>query len=637
MSGKDDGGGSGAAKPAETTLTTTAASSVAQTSGIQNTNAVTSGANVTAPQKTEKAGKPMTTMMMSSKNPPKQSEEDMISVAQTARKQKEEWVRTNKDRESMHRSRTRSVEAYEKLEQVSVLDPIFARLCRLLCLVFSFFEFVFADNRVLFNPYSSLLLITQVGEGTYGMVFMAKERSTHEIVALKKVRMDNEKEGFPITAIREIKILQKLKHKNVVNLKEIVTSKAQKANDMKGSIYLVFEYMDHDLAGLADRPGMKFSEEQIKCYMKQLFQGLHYCHANNILHRDIKGSNLLINNRGILKLADFGLARSYTAEGANPLTNRVITLWYRPPELLLGARKYTPAVDMWSAGCIFAELVHGRPIMPGKNEMDQLKLIFELCGTPTPETWPDCKNLPGSKVVEFNKHPRRLREFFRHASPNALKLIEQLLTLDPEKRLTAEKAMDSDYMWDKPLPCDPAKLPQYEPSHEFQTKKRREEAKQEEVRKRQRMESGTTANVARPQPLSKQARMPGQTSVGGGGGSGGGAGGGMPKTAFPQSHPHGGGRSSGHPAMAMGFNRSAPHQGSYSSGSSGSHGGYRGSGASHRGGYGGGAGGGGYIGGGGGRSFGGGGGKYGGTQRAAWAAAPAPPKQPPPPDQEKKQ
>ena len=160
MSGEDDGRGSGAAKPAETTLTTTAASSVAQTSEIQNTNAVTSGANVTAPQKritqttpTEK-GKPMTTMMMSSKNPPKQSEEDMNLVAQTARKQKDEWVRTNKDRESMHRSRTRSVEAYEKLEQVSVLDPIFALLLCIL-LVFSSFEFVFADNRVLFNPYSS--------------------------------------------------------------------------------------------------------------------------------------------------------------------------------------------------------------------------------------------------------------------------------------------------------------------------------------------------------------------------------------------------------------------------------------------------------------------------------------------------
>ena len=152
MSGEDDGRGSGAAKPAETTLTTTAASSVAQTSEIQNTNAVTSGANVTAPQKTEKA-KPMTTMMMSSKNPPKQSEEDMNLVAQTARKQKDEWVRTNKDRESMHRSRTRSVEAYEKLEQVSVLDPIFALLLCIL-LVFSSFEFVFADNK-----FSSILIL----------------------------------------------------------------------------------------------------------------------------------------------------------------------------------------------------------------------------------------------------------------------------------------------------------------------------------------------------------------------------------------------------------------------------------------------------------------------------------------------
>ena len=132
----------------------------------------------------------------------------------------------------------------------------------------------------------------------------------------KRSTWTTKKRGFPSRTIHEIKILQKLKHKNVVNLKEIVTSKAQKANDMKGSIYLVFEYMDHDLAVYADRPGMKFSEEQIKCYMKQLFQGLHYCHTNNILHRDIKGSNLLINNRGILKLADFGLARSYTAEEA---------------------------------------------------------------------------------------------------------------------------------------------------------------------------------------------------------------------------------------------------------------------------------------------------------------------------------
>jgi len=158
---------------------------------------------------------------------------------------------------------------------------------------------------------------------------------------------------------------------------------------------MVFEYMDHDLTGLLERPGTKFSVAQIKCYMKQLLTGLYYCHKNHILHRDIKGSNLLIDNKGILKLADFGLARPYTTnEGANPLTNRVITLWYRPPELLLGAQAYGPAVDMWSAGCIFAELLHGKPILPGKDELEQLDLIFKLCGSPTMENWPEAHGLP---------------------------------------------------------------------------------------------------------------------------------------------------------------------------------------------------------------------------------------------------
>ncbi|CAI5484422.1 unnamed protein product [Closterium sp. Yama58-4] len=276
--------------------------------------------------------------------------------------------------------------------------------------------------------------LEQIGEGTYGQVYMAREKNTGEIVALKKVRMDNEKEGFPITAIREIKILKKLKHENIVNLKEIVTSKAEESNKYKGSIYMVFEYMDHDLTGLSDRPGMRFSVPQIKCYMKQLLTGLHFCHINSVLHRDIKGSNLLINNKGVLKLADFGLARSFNSEASGQLTNRVITLWYRPPELLMGAVRYGPAVDMWSVGCIFAELLIGKPILPGKSEIEQLGLIFQLCGTPDESNWPGCSKLPYMQQHKSDRVlKRRVRDIFRNVDKHALDLLDKMLTLDPNK------------------------------------------------------------------------------------------------------------------------------------------------------------------------------------------------------------
>ncbi|KAK9129071.1 hypothetical protein Syun_017868 [Stephania yunnanensis] len=280
--------------------------------------------------------------------------------------------------------------------------------------------------------------LEQIGEGTYGQVYMAREIKTGEIVALKKIRMDNEREGFPITAIREIKILKKLHHENVIKLKEIVTSTGPEkdepgrsdGNKYKGGIYMVFEYMDHDLTGLSDRPGMRFSVPQIKCYMRQLLTGLHYCHINQVLHRDIKGSNLLIDNEGNLKLADFGLARSFSNDHNANLTNRVITLWYRPPELLLGTTKYGPAVDMWSVGCIFAELLQGKPILPGKDEPEQLNKIFELCGAPDEVNWPGV-----SKYSWYNNFKptrpmkRRVREVFRQFDRHAVELLEKMLTL----------------------------------------------------------------------------------------------------------------------------------------------------------------------------------------------------------------
>ncbi|CAA6664395.1 unnamed protein product [Spirodela intermedia] len=340
--------------------------------------------------------------------------------------------------------------------------------------------------------------LEQIGEGTYGQVYMAREIRTGEIVALKKIRMDNEREGFPITAIREIKILKKLHHENIIRLKEIVTSPGPEkdehgkpdGNKYKGSIYMVFEYMDHDLTGLSDRPGMRFTVPQIKCYMRQLLTGLHYCHVNQVLHRDIKGSNLLIDNDGNLKLADFGLARSFSSDQNANLTNRVITLWYRPPELLLGATKYGPAVDMWSVGCIFAELLHGKPILPGKNEPEQLTKIFELCGTPDEVNWPGVSKIPWYNNFKPPKPmKRRVREAFKHFDRHALELLERMLTLDPSQRISAKDALDAEYFWTDPLPCDPKSLPKYESSHEFQTKKKRQQQRQnEENAKRQKMQ-----------------------------------------------------------------------------------------------------------------------------------------------------
>lgn len=206
--------------------------------------------------------------------------------------------------------------------------------------------------------------------------------------------------------------------------------------------------------------------------------GLYYCHLNSILHRDIKGSNILINNDGVVKIADFGLARSATQESASALTNRVITLWYRPPELLLGATKYGPEVDLWSVGCIFAELVTGKPILPGKNEMEQLELIFRMCGAPSEDVWPGCTKLPWFHMFKPDRpHRRRLLEHLSRAPADVQDLCDKLLTLDPAKRITAQNALLHDYFFNEPKMSEPHELQKYEASHEFQTKKRRQDAR----------------------------------------------------------------------------------------------------------------------------------------------------------------
>ncbi|KAL0905262.1 hypothetical protein M5K25_027453 [Dendrobium thyrsiflorum] len=291
------------------------------------------------------------------------------------------------------------------------------------------------------------------------------------IVALKKVRFDNlEPESVKFMA-REILILRRLDHPNVVKLMGLVTSR------MSCSLYLVFEYMEHDLAGLAASPGLKFTEPQVKCYMKQLLSGLEHCHTRCVLHRDIKGSNLLLDNSGMLKIADFGLATIFDPNCKHSMTSRVVTLWYRPPELLLGATDYDVGVDLWSAGCILAELLAGKPIMPGRTEVEQLHRIFKLCGSPSEEYWKKSK-LPHATIFKPQQpYKRCIKETFKEFPPSSLQLIETLLAIDPAERGTASAALESDFFGIEPFACEPSSLPQYPPSKEMDAKLRDEEAR----------------------------------------------------------------------------------------------------------------------------------------------------------------
>jgi len=263
----------------------------------------------------------------------------------------------------------------------------------------------------------------KLGEGTFGEVYRARSRVNGGVFALKKIIMHNEKEGFPITSLREIKLLKMLRHPNIIRLEEMAIERI-KGDRKKTVLYMVFPYMEHDLSGLLDnQQDVHLSEAHIKCYMIQLLRGLNYLHNSRILHRDMKAANLLINNQGILQIADFGLARHYddpvpqpgkgNGEAQRDYTCLVVTRWYRPPELLLQLRRYTPAIDMWGAGCVFGEMFKRKPILAGKSDLDQACIIFDLVGSPNDENMPGWSSLPGCDGVKsFPSRPGNLRQTF---------------------------------------------------------------------------------------------------------------------------------------------------------------------------------------------------------------------------------
>ncbi|KAI5124816.1 hypothetical protein M0805_005447 [Coniferiporia weirii] len=312
-------------------------------------------------------------------------------------------------------------------------------------------------------------IVSQVGEGTFGKVYKARNTVSGVHVALKRIRMEAERDGFPVTAMREIKLLQSLRHANIVQLMEMMVH--------HGSVYMVFEYMDHDLTGVLSQTQFAFTDAHLKSLCKQMLQGLSYLHRKGVIHRDIKGSNILLNNRGELKLADFGLARFYQKRRRADYTNRVITLWYRPPELLLGTTVYGPEVDMWSAGCIMLELFCKKPVFQGNDEIHQLDVVYKILGTPTPEEWPDLTNMPWYELVKPKEMIRnRFRELFQKwLSPAGLDLAERLLSYDPSRRATADQALEAPYFsQEDPPPMLPVGLSSLEGEwHEFESKRER--------------------------------------------------------------------------------------------------------------------------------------------------------------------
>ncbi|KAG6623187.1 CMGC/CDK/CDC2 protein kinase [Phytophthora cinnamomi] len=278
-----------------------------------------------------------------------------------------------------------------------------------------------------------------IGEGTYGVVYKSLDLKTKQVVALKRIRLETEDDGIPSTALREISVLRELEHPNIVSLRDCLQE--------DGKLFLVFEFMDKDLKRFMEHKLGKLEPAQIKSFLYQLLKGLAFSHSRGIMHRDLKPQNLLVNMTGELKIADFGLARAFSLP-IKKYTHEVVTLWYRAPEILLGQEVYSPPVDIWSVGVIFAEMVSKKALFPGDSEIDQLYRIFRTFGTPNETLWPGVTKLRDYAPTFPKWKPKDLRELFPHLEESGLNLLESMLRYDPGTRISAKEALRHPYFDD---------------------------------------------------------------------------------------------------------------------------------------------------------------------------------------------
>ena len=288
--------------------------------------------------------------------------------------------------------------------------------------------------------------LEKIGTGTYGVVYKAKDKLRNDFCALKKILLDVEPEGIPSTAIREICILRELQNPNIVDLRDVVAT--------EDKLYLVFEYVDHDLKQFLDTPPKEqpLDPKIVKSFLYQLVQAVAYLHSKRILHRDLKPQNILITKTGCVKLADFGLARTYQIP-LRPYTHEVVTLWYRAPEILLGTLEYSSALDVWSLGTIFLELLTKAPFFVGDSEIDQLYKIFRILGTPNEKVWPGVTKLRDYKKTFPNWGPTNFESNLRNLDALGLDLLRKMLMYDPAARITAKDALSHPYFNDVHVPA----------------------------------------------------------------------------------------------------------------------------------------------------------------------------------------